>query len=149
MISNHDCFRVLFDKIESVCFIWKNIFIFWHWKRPARGNKTVPILSAHFLSLYLLFIGRDTWRHLRAGCSSNSWRNCSWPLLGRLTGRCPVAAQSVSQITRTTNHRTRRAALAVARPLRRKCYGSWRIPLLWRPRTAFITCLLYRDAVRL
>ena len=34
-----NCFRV---------FYLKNIFIFYHWKWPAQGTGTVPILSAHF-----------------------------------------------------------------------------------------------------
>ena len=32
VISNHNSFRVLFDKIASVYYIWKNILIFLHWK---------------------------------------------------------------------------------------------------------------------
>jgi len=43
-------FRVLFDKISSVYL--KNIFIFWYWKWPAQGTSTVPIVSAHFRSLF-------------------------------------------------------------------------------------------------
>ena len=47
-ISNHNSFRVLCDKIASVYLFEKNIFIFQHWKWPAQGIGTVPIVSAHF-----------------------------------------------------------------------------------------------------
>jgi len=53
LISNHNSFLVLFDKTASVYFIWKNIFIFQHWKWPAQGTSTVPIVSAHFRALFL------------------------------------------------------------------------------------------------
>jgi len=42
---------VLFDKIASVYFVEKNVLIFLHWKWPAEGTGTVPIVSAHFRSL--------------------------------------------------------------------------------------------------
>ena len=42
---------MLFDKVASVCFYLKNIFIFWHWKWPAQGTSTAPVVSAHFRSL--------------------------------------------------------------------------------------------------
>jgi len=53
VISNHNSFRVLFDKIASGfrIFYLKNIFIFHHWKWPAHGTSTVPIVSAYFRSL--------------------------------------------------------------------------------------------------
>jgi len=45
VISNHNSFRVPFDKIASVYFIWKKcIYIL------ASGTGTVPIVSAHFRS---------------------------------------------------------------------------------------------------
>jgi len=51
VISNHSCFRVLFDKTASVYFIGNSIVIFWQWKWPAQGTGTVPIVSAHFRSV--------------------------------------------------------------------------------------------------
>ena len=66
VISNRNRFRVLFDKITSVYvyFTWKNIFIFYHWKWPAQGNSTVPIVSAHCRSLWVyVYTGRQ-WRNL-------------------------------------------------------------------------------------
>ena len=53
VISNHNSIRVLFDKIASVLFYLKNILIFQHWKCPAQGTGTVPIVSAHFQSLWI------------------------------------------------------------------------------------------------
>jgi len=41
---------VLFDKIASVYYL-KKILIFYHWKWPAQGTGTVPIVSAHFRSV--------------------------------------------------------------------------------------------------
>jgi len=39
-ISNHSSFRVPFDKIASVYFIRKEVFIFQNWKWPAHaGNQ--------------------------------------------------------------------------------------------------------------
>jgi len=55
VISNHDSFRVLFDEIASVYVYMENIFTFQHWKWPAQGTSTVPIVSAHFRSLLLGF----------------------------------------------------------------------------------------------
>jgi len=37
--SNHNSFRVLFDNVASVFYIWKNILIFYHWKWAADGNQ--------------------------------------------------------------------------------------------------------------
>ena len=37
-------------------FYLKNAFLFLHWKWPARGTSTVPIVSAHFRSIYRLSI---------------------------------------------------------------------------------------------
>ena len=51
VISNHNSFRVLLDKIASVYFVGKIRLYFWHWKWPARGTSTVPVVSAHFRSL--------------------------------------------------------------------------------------------------
>ena len=51
VISNHNSLRVLFDKIASVCFIWKNIFIFYHWKWPAQEPCST---GSHCRSLILL-----------------------------------------------------------------------------------------------
>jgi len=31
---------------------FKNIWLFWHWKWPAQGTGTVPVVSAHFRSLW-------------------------------------------------------------------------------------------------
>jgi len=39
VISNHNSFRVLFDKIDSVILFVNNV---------STGTSTVPILSAHF-----------------------------------------------------------------------------------------------------
>ena len=50
-------FRVLFDTIIPVCFrtfhLW-NVFIFSRWKWQTGGTGTVPIVSAHFRSLFRL-----------------------------------------------------------------------------------------------
>ena len=51
LTSNYNSFRVLFDKNCFRIFSLKNIFIFLHWKWPAQGTSTVPIVSAHFRSL--------------------------------------------------------------------------------------------------
>jgi len=48
-MSNHNSFRVLFDKIASVYF--KDKFIFLHWKWPSDGTNTVPIVPAYCRSL--------------------------------------------------------------------------------------------------
>ena len=53
LISNHNSFRVLFDKIASVYL--KNIFIFQHWKWPAQGTGIVPIVLEHFCSLLMFY----------------------------------------------------------------------------------------------
>ena len=68
LISNHNSFRVLFDKIASVYFIWKYIFIFQHWKWPAQGTSTVPIVSAHFRSLCASFWAASHAWHKNAAC---------------------------------------------------------------------------------
>jgi len=48
-ISNRNRFRVLFvKKLLTYILFEKYIFIFQHWKWPARGTGTVPIVSAHF-----------------------------------------------------------------------------------------------------
>ena len=44
-ILSHNSFLVLFDKIASIYFME-------HGKWPAQGTSTVPIVSAHFRSLY-------------------------------------------------------------------------------------------------
>ena len=44
VISNLNSLRVLFDKIRI--FYLKNILTFQHWKWPAQGTSTVPIVSA-------------------------------------------------------------------------------------------------------
>ena len=49
---NDISFRVLFDKNCFRIFCCKNIFVFWRWKWPAQGTSTVPIVSAHFRSLF-------------------------------------------------------------------------------------------------
>jgi len=33
---------------DVMYIVFENIFIFWHWKWPAQGTSTVPIVSAHF-----------------------------------------------------------------------------------------------------
>jgi len=38
---------------RSRIFYIRNIFIFWHWKWPAHGTSTVPVVSAHFRSVGL------------------------------------------------------------------------------------------------
>ena len=60
---NHNSFRMLFDKIASVYLFEKNILIFYRWKWPARGNGTVPIVSAHIgsLSNYFNATGRNAY----------------------------------------------------------------------------------------
>jgi len=63
VISNHNSFRVLFDKNCFVIFYLKKYnFIFQHWKWSAQGTSTVPIVSAHFRSL----LGRRLSRPVRA-----------------------------------------------------------------------------------
>jgi len=52
VISNHSSFRVLFDKIVSVYFVWR-IYLYFsigngHW--PAKGTSTVPITQLYFTS---------------------------------------------------------------------------------------------------
>jgi len=49
---NHNSFRVLFDKIASVYFIFEKYTYILALEMPAQGTSTVPILSAHFRSLY-------------------------------------------------------------------------------------------------
>jgi len=72
VISKHNSFRVLFDKIVSVYFIWKknNMYIFWHWKWPAQGTSTVPVVSAHFRSL--LSISLRLTQSITCGYSNDS-----------------------------------------------------------------------------
>jgi len=53
VISNDNSFRVLFDKIVSVYFIWKYIYIL-ALEMASLGTSTVPIVSAHFRSLYTI-----------------------------------------------------------------------------------------------
>jgi len=48
IISNHNSFRMLFDKIASEYFIWKIYNIL----ASGQGTSTVPIVSAHFHSVY-------------------------------------------------------------------------------------------------
>ena len=48
VISNRNSFRVPFDKIASVYFIWK---LYLNWKWPSHGTSTVPVVLAHFRSL--------------------------------------------------------------------------------------------------
>jgi len=48
-MSNHNSCRVLFDKIASVYF--KDKFVFLHWKWPSDGTNTVPIVPAYCRSL--------------------------------------------------------------------------------------------------
>ena len=50
VILNDNSFRVLFDKIVSVYFIWKYIYIL-ALEMASLGTSTVPIVSAHFRSL--------------------------------------------------------------------------------------------------
>jgi len=63
VLSNHNSFRVLFDKNCFVIFYLKKYnFLFQHWKWPAQGTSSVPIVSAHFRSL----MGRRLSRPIRA-----------------------------------------------------------------------------------
>jgi len=50
LILNHDSFRMLFDKIASVCFIWKNIYIL-ALEMATQGTSIVPIVLATFVPL--------------------------------------------------------------------------------------------------
>jgi len=53
VISNHNSFPVLFAKPASEYILFeKNISIFLQWKWPAQGCSTVPVVSAHFRSLF-------------------------------------------------------------------------------------------------
>jgi len=45
VISNHNSFGVLFEKIGFVYFIWK---IYLHFSIGNHGTSTVPVVSAHF-----------------------------------------------------------------------------------------------------
>ena len=49
VISNRTDFRMLYNCFRIFYF---KILIFQHWKRPAQGTNTVPIVSAHFRSLH-------------------------------------------------------------------------------------------------
>jgi len=64
LISNHNSFRVLFAKITSVYFIWKNIYIFLHRKWPGQGTSTEPIVGlpayCRSLSCYCAQTDRQT-----------------------------------------------------------------------------------------
>jgi len=84
LISNRNSFRVLFDEIASVHFIWKNIFIFWHWKWSAQGTSTVSILLAPFRSLFIGWSdGTESMvTKLSPFCGYNLWSYGfrSWPL---------------------------------------------------------------------
>ena len=64
VISNRNSFQVLFDKIASVYFISKIYFSI----RNAQGTSAVPIVSAHFRSLYTSLDGRrqTVWEGLAA-----------------------------------------------------------------------------------
>ena len=55
VISNHNSFRVLFDKSSSIFFIWKNILIFYHRKWPAQGTGTVSLYRRTFVP-YSFFV---------------------------------------------------------------------------------------------
>jgi len=55
VISNRDSSRVLFDEIAAVYFIRKIYFLSEHWKLPAQGTSTVPVVSAHFRSAFKPF----------------------------------------------------------------------------------------------
>jgi len=64
LILNHKSFRVLFDKIASVYFIWK-IYKYTDGsdamsKWPAHRTSTVPVVSAHFRSLCMATFSRRT-----------------------------------------------------------------------------------------
>jgi len=48
LISSHNSFRVLFDKIATVCSIWKIYLYFSVGKWPAQGTSTVPVVSVSF-----------------------------------------------------------------------------------------------------
>jgi len=93
VISNHDSFRVLFDKIAFVYFISKMYIYFSHWKWPAQGTSTVPIVSAHFCSLSM-----NQSVNVSAGASMR--RVCRW--LVELTCRR-------SSHQRSTQHRRGRS----------------------------------------
>ena len=91
VISNHNGFRALFDKIASLYFIWKRYLYLsvgngW----PAHGTSTVPTLYRHFPSLYRLRkeLARDNngddsrpHRRRRTGRSIAFaiWRQCASP----------------------------------------------------------------------
>jgi len=73
VISNNDSFRVLFDKIALFYFMRK-------W--PAQETSTVPIVSAHFRSLYsghtTVLDGFD-----ESGLLYNKYKSCCYNLLSR------------------------------------------------------------------
>ena len=51
VISNHNSFRVLLDKIASVYFIWKRYHIL-ALEIASPGNQHVPVVSAHFFPYF-------------------------------------------------------------------------------------------------
>ena len=54
VISSHNTFRVLFDIIASVYFIWEKYINILSLEMDSPGNRgTVPIVSAHFRSIFL------------------------------------------------------------------------------------------------
>ena len=77
VISNHNSFRVLFDKTTFVYFIWKNIYIYiLALEMASPGIQHCAIVSAHFCSLY---------RHLRFFCDlAYAWTNTYFLLMSVL-----------------------------------------------------------------
>jgi len=69
LVSNHNSFRVPFDKIASAYFIRK---VYQHWKWPARGTSTVSVVSAHFRYIQALYAPVCS-PILSRRCSSGRW----------------------------------------------------------------------------
>jgi len=68
VISNHNSFRVLFDKIAFVHFVWK-IYLHLAFEMASQGTSTVPVVSAHFRSLF---------QNTCTVCPANISRWCYW-----------------------------------------------------------------------
>jgi len=58
LISSHDSFRVLFDKIASVYILFEKYIHILALEMTSHGTGTAPIGSAHFRSLSIYFVNK-------------------------------------------------------------------------------------------
>jgi len=99
--SNRNSFRVLFDIIASVYFSWQIYIYILSLEMASQVTSTVPVVSAHFRSLYT---GRQ-WRHF---VPSGGFRNYQLgaepgdPAAGS-TGRAWRSSRDDRQITDVTH----------------------------------------------